>query len=37
MTAQVIQAEEYFIKGEPHYEAVDDEITVFEAANCLFY
>ena len=32
MTAQAIQSEEYFIKDEPYYEAVGDEITVFEAA-----
>lgn len=32
MTAQAIQSEEYFIKDESYYEAVGDEITVFEAA-----
>lgn len=32
MAAQAIQAEEYFIKDEPYYEVVGDEITVFEAA-----
>ena len=32
MTAQALQAEEYFIKDEPYYEAVGDEIAIFEAA-----
>jgi len=29
---QTIQAEEYFIKNESYYEAVGDEIAIFEAA-----
>ncbi|MFQ5644967.1 MAG: CbbQ/NirQ/NorQ/GpvN family protein [Thiogranum sp.] len=32
MTAQVIKPEEYFIKHEPYYEPVGNEIEVFEAA-----
>ena len=31
MTAQALQAEEYFIKDEPYYEAGGDEIAIFEA------
>ncbi len=32
MTAQVLKPEEYFIKDEPYYEPVGNEIEVFEAA-----
>jgi nitric oxide reductase NorQ protein len=32
MTAQVLKPEEYFVKDEPYYEPVGDEIEVFEAA-----
>jgi nitric oxide reductase NorQ protein len=32
MTAQVLKPEEYFIKDEPYYEAVGNEIAIFEAA-----
>ncbi len=32
MTARVLKPEEYFIEHEPYYEAIGDEIQVFEAA-----
>ena len=32
MTAQVLKPEEYFVKDEPYYEPVGNEIEVFEAA-----
>ncbi len=32
MKAQALKPEEYYIREEPYYEPVADEITVFEAA-----
>lgn len=32
MTARVLKPEEYFIEREPYYQAVGDEITIFESA-----
>lgn len=31
MTAQILKAEEYYIKDEPYYEAIGNEIDIFEA------
>jgi len=32
MSQQVLKTEEYFITDEPYYQAVGDEVSVFEAA-----
>lgn len=31
MTVQILKAEEYYIKDEPYYEAIGNEIDIFEA------